>query len=110
MIVVTTFEQRRNITFLSIEDPLHDVACIVNATYIVLSTAEVSTFQKTVTILFCVFLNIFLLCVLSNELTEVVVCLVVSFLAELNRTFDDCDVIFLFVTKFMVIQKILSQN
>ena len=95
VVVFTTFIQWRNFAFVSFENPLQSFASVLNTTYIVFVVAEVCTFQQTITAFFCVFNQLIQCSVLSYELAEFIVSLVVCFLAEFYRTLDHCNLIFI---------------
>ena len=96
MIVVTTFIKRRNFTFLSCEYPFQSFTGRMYTAYIVLVAGEVCARDQSISAFFCVFLQVFQSGILSNKLAELVVCIVVSFLAEFNRTFHYSHFIFVF--------------
>ena len=95
MIVVTTFIKRRNFTFLSCEYPFQSFTGRMYTAYIVLVAGEVCARDQSISAFFCVFLQVFQSGILSNKLAELVVSIVVSFLAEFYRTHDNGYLIFI---------------
>ena len=66
-----------------------------------LRTVQVSSIQQSVPCIFCIGNQFVQSIVGCNELTEVIVCLAISFLAEFNRTLDNGYFIFIFHSFFI---------
>ena len=89
VVIVTTLIKRRNITFLSIENPLESFVSRVDVSHIVLRIYHVTESLQCVTILLSVLFESLDSLVFTYILRELIVSLRVSILRESDFSLDD---------------------
>ena len=95
MVIVTAFIEGRYVAHFGIliENPAHGIACVMNIGHIVLTAADGIASLHGVTSLGSVGFHISTLAVSCNETAEVIVCLAIGILAEVNSALDDSQII-----------------
>ena len=94
--IVATLIERRDITDLSVEEPLHSITCRVDTSKVVLRCRNISSFLHTVTVLGCILIDSVRCSVSTDESAELVIDSAASILRVIDSLLDDGSGVFFY--------------